>query len=507
MRNRKSLLAVIFIICALLSLTACAKSVERPAIDAGRVGAMTGTTGAAFIEKHYPQAPMQLYDSIPDAILALQTGRLDYVITAYTTAINFARNNNDLEILPGELTDEGASIAIGKKNEQLLADVTAVLEQFRVDGTLETIVSNWIKNDGSDYVQTEIPYNPDGEVLTVGIAANREPMCFVKNNKIVGLDCELIERIAFEMGMCVEYMDMQFSALVAALESGKIDAVISNMTPTAERWEVVNFTTEYFMNPQVLLVAKTPEAGVALSGIAAFFAKTAESARRTFIVDNRWQLVLSGLRVTILISLCSLILGSAIGALICAMRQSRFGIVSGIAKIYIRVIQGLPAITLLMLLFYVFLVKVDIDGLWVAVLGFSMNFAAYSAEMFRTGIDAVDKGQIEAAMASGFSKRQVFTLITLPQSARHILPVFKGEFISMVKMTAFAGYIAVQDLTKVSDIIRSQTFESFFPLIATAAIYFIITYLFIALLNAVEIKIDPKRRKRVVKGVTTDDRA
>ena len=507
MRSRKSVLIPVLILCVLLVLlTACAKSVERPAIDEGRVGAMTGTTGAVYVQNNYPLSSVQLYDSISDAILALQTGRLDYVITAYTTAINFVRNNNDLELLPGELTDEGASIAIGKNDERLLAEVTAVLEQFRADGTLETIVNSWIKTDGSDYVQTEIPYNPDGEVLTVGIAANREPMCFVKNNKIVGLDCELIERIAFELGMRVEYMDMQFSALVAALESGKVDAVISNMTPTAERREVVNFTPEYFINPQVLLITKTPEASAA-AGVVAFVAKTAESARRTFIVDNRWRLVLSGLRVTVLISLCSLILGSAIGALICAMRQSRFGIVSGIAKIYIRVIQGLPAITLLMLLFYVFLVKVDIDGLWVAVLGFSMNFAAYSAEMFRTGIDAVDKGQIEAAMASGFSKRQVFTLITLPQSARHILPVFKGEFISMVKMTAFAGYIAVQDLTKVSDIIRSQTFESFFPLIATAAIYFIITYLFIALLNAVEIKIDPKRRKRVVKGVTTDDRA
>ena len=507
MKHKKILSAGILMFCILLALlTSCGKTAADISVESACIGAMTGSTGAAYVEKTYPSASLQLYDAIPDAILALQTGRLDYVITAYTTAVNFVRNNDDLEILPGELTDEGASIAIGKTNEQLLANISAVLERFRADGTLETIVNNWIKIERSDYVQTEIPRNTAGEVLTVGIAANREPMCFVKNNEIVGLDCELIERIAFELGMRVEYMDMQFSALIAALESGKVDTVISNLTPTAERREVVNFTGEYFINPQVFLIAKTPETAV-VSGLTAFLAKTAESARRTFIVDNRWKLILSGLRLTILISLSSLVAGSAIGALICGMRRSKIGIISGIAKTYIRVIQGLPAVTLLMLLFYVVLVKVDIDGILVAILGFSLNFAAYTAEMFRTGIEAVDKGQHEAAMASGFSKRQIFMLITLPQSARHILPVFKGEFISMVKMTAFAGYIAVQDLTKASDIIRSQTFESFFPLIATAAIYFIITYIFITLLNVIEIKIDPKRRKRLVRGVSVDDRA
>ena len=136
-----------------------------------------------------------------------------------------------------------------------------------------------------------------------------------------------------------------------------------------------------------------------------------------------------------------------------------------------------------------------------AVIAFTLNIAAYSAEIIRAAIQSIDKGQLEAAAASGFSKTQGFFLVTLPQAAKHIIPVYKGEFISMVKMTAFASYVAVQDLTKVSDIIRSRTYEAFFPLFATAAIYFTITYLFIFVLNIVELKIDPKRRKRIIKGV------
>jgi polar amino acid transport system substrate-binding protein len=121
-----------------------------------------------------------------------------------------------------------------------------------------------------------------------------------------------------------------------------------------------------------------------------------------------------------------------------------------------------------MLVFYVVFASVDISPVLVAVLAFGMNFAAYVAEIFRTGIEGVDRGQTEAGMAMGFTKVATFTHIVLPQTIQRVLPVYKGEFISMVKMTSVVGYIAVQDLTKASDIIRSRTFDAFFPLILVA---------------------------------------
>lgn len=213
--------------------------------------------------------------------------------------------------------------------------------------------------------------------------------------------------------------------------------------------------------------------------------------------------MLSGLKVTVLISVCAMIFGTLLGALICAMRRSGIKPVSIIAAIYVRVIQGTPIVVMLMILFFVVFGKMNMNAELVAIIGFSLNFGAYTCEMFRSGIDSVDKGQLEAAAATGFSKMKSFFLITLPQAARLIIPVYKGEFISMVKMTSVVGYIAIQDLTKVSDIIRSRTFEAFFPLIATAIIYFAVTYLFILALNILEFKIDPKRRKRIIKGVNT----
>ena len=132
----------------------------------------------------------------------------------------------------------------------------------------------------------------------------------------------------------------------------------------------------------------------------------------------------------------------------------------------------------------------------VAVIAFGMNFAAYGAEIYRSGIESVDRGQSEAGVAMGFTKVQAFTYIVLPQTIRRILPVYKGEVISMVKMTSIVGYIAVQDLTKASDIIRSRTFDAFFPLIMVAILYFLISWVLIQSLGYLERKTDPKYTRR-----------
>lgn len=133
--------------------------------------------------------------------------------------------------------------------------------------------------------------------------------------------------------------------------------------------------------------------------------------------------------------------------------------------------------------------------------GFSINFSAYTSEMMRNGLETVEKGQSEAAFALGYTRYQTFWKIVFPQAAMRFLPVLKGEFISMVKMTSVVGYVAVQDLTKASDIIRSRTMDAFFPLIATAVIYFMVANLMTGILTCAERRIDPKRRKREVKGV------
>ena len=158
-----------------------------------------------------------------------------------------------------------------------------------------------------------------------------------------------------------------------------------------------------------------------------------------------------------------------------------------------------------MVLYYIVFKSINIPALWVGIFGFSIDFANVVAGLLNTGVSAVDKGQQEAAVSMGYNKVQIFCKITFPQAAKQMFSQYQASVVSLVKGTAIVGYITVEDLTKAGDIIRSRTYEAFFPLIVTAIAYFIIAYLFIVVLKRLSRKLDPKRRPRKVKGVSTND--
>jgi polar amino acid transport system substrate-binding protein len=231
------------------------------------------------------------------------------------------------------------------------------------------------------------------------------------------------------------------------------------------------------------------------TGAGSFLTSVAHSFRSNLLEEKRYLLIWDGLKITAILSICSTIFGTLLGALVCFMRMSHVRPVRGAAKVYISILRGTPVLVLLMLIFYVVFASVDINPVLGAVIAFGMNFAAYVSEIFRTGIEGVDKGQSEAGIAMGFTPLATFLYVVLPQMVRRILPVYKGEFISLVKMTSIVGYIAVQDLTKASDIIRSRTFDAFFPLIMVALLYFAISWVLMQSLEYLERLTDPKYRR------------
>ena len=209
-----------------------------------------------------------------------------------------------------------------------------------------------------------------------------------------------------------------------------------------------------------------------------------ESFTNNLIVEDRYRMILGGLQVTLLITLCAAVLGTLLGGLVCWMRMSRRRWLQQVAKVYIEVMRGTPVLVLLMLMYYVVMAPLDATGIVVAVVTFAMNTAAYISEMLRTTIQGIDRGQTEAGLALGFTQRQTFFKIVLPQVIKAVMPVYQGEIVSLLKGTSIVGYIAVADMTRASDLIRSRTFDAFFPLIVTAIIYFLIAWLIGLLLQS-----------------------
>ncbi len=223
-----------------------------------------------------------------------------------------------------------------------------------------------------------------------------------------------------------------------------------------------------------------------------------DSFYNNLIAEDRYRMILDGLQVTLLITVCAAVLGTLLGGLVCWMRMSRRQWLQKMAKVYIDIMRGTPVLVLLMLMYYVVMAPMKATGIVVAIVTFAMNTAAYIAEMLRTGIEGIDRGQTEAGLALGYTPRQTFIRIVLPQVVKAVMPVYQGEIISLLKGTSVVGYIAVADMTRASDLIRSRTFDAFFPLIVTAIIYFLMAWLIGLLLRSL---VERKRTKAIVAAV------
>ena len=202
------------------------------------------------------------------------------------------------------------------------------------------------------------------------------------------------------------------------------------------------------------------------------------SFSQNFLEARRWVLLRDGFVTTIEITLGAVLVGLLIGFVVAVIRTThdktgRLAFLDFLAKVFLTVIRGTPTMVQLLIIYFVIFASINVDKLLVAIIAFGINSGAYTAEIIRAGLMAVDKGQFEAGASLGLNYYQTMTRIIVPQAFKTILPALGNELIVLLKETSISGYIAMHDLTKGGDIIRSQTYDAFMPLLAVAAIYLI----------------------------------
>lgn len=204
---------------------------------------------------------------------------------------------------------------------------------------------------------------------------------------------------------------------------------------------------------------------------------------KIFLKDGGWLTILNGLRVTVQISALSLVLGTLLGALLCFFRVGKIVPLKIAAQVYISIIRGSPVLMLLMLLFYGVFARTGMSPVLVAVITFSMHTAAHVAELLRSSLMALDKGQVEAARTLGFSKIQAFKLVTLPQLARIAKPVYQSTVVNLIQWTSVVGYVTITDLTRVINNIASRTMQPMITITGGMIIYLALSYLIYGLFH------------------------
>lgn len=210
-----------------------------------------------------------------------------------------------------------------------------------------------------------------------------------------------------------------------------------------------------------------------------------------FITDDRWMSLLWGLLVTLKITFFAVILGFVLGFSVAIVRNvyentKKLKILNFICNVYLTVIRGTPVVVQLLIIYFVIFSSIRIDKSIAAILAFGINSGAYQAEIFRSGINSIPKGQMEAGRSLGFSYAQTMVNIIMPQAIKNVLPTLGNEFIVLMKETSVAGYIALEDLTKAGDIIRSRTYSAMMPFLAVALLYLIMVMFFTYLLKLFE---------------------
>lgn len=457
------------------------------------LGALPGSQFEAVTAECFPDSPIAYYTGNPELYAALITEKIDGFVMSEVTLIQMQREHLNVTWLPDILNTRYRYFGFAKtaKGEKLCTQMDEMLAEFKADGTMTELENIWYGEDDTRKIVVDSDLTGENGTLKVGVSASDEPYNYVRNNQITGFNIDILTRFARRFGYAIEYTDTEPSSLLIGLTTGRFDMLATTISYTEERAQTILFSDPALQFDTVLAVRQEAAAVQQQPGL---LESLAGSFKKTFIREERWKLIVKGIGTTCLITITAAILGTLLAFAICLFRRTGSTLANMISDIYVKLMQGIPIVVLLLILYYVIFGQSVLTAVWIAAIGFSLHFGAYTSEALRSGINSVNPGQREAALALGFSERQAFFQFIFPQAVNHILPVYNGEIISLLKGTAIAGYISVQDLTKMSDIIRSRTYEAFFPLIATALIYFLLAWIIRLLLDVAMNWIDPRKK-------------
>ena len=495
---KKFLAAVSALLLTLCMFTGCAaeQSSQQSSVTCAddlvgkKIGVQIGTTGMTYAEG-VEGATVEKYNKGADAIEALKQGKIDAVLIDASPAKYFVSKNSDIVALDDPFAVEEYACAVKKGNDELTQQINDALSQLRENGTLNLIEQNWLV----DAEYGKHPYeSPEGITYSgkLVMATNAEfpPYELKEEGEIVGFDVDMMRAVCDILGKELVIDDMAFDSVIAAVDSGKADVGVAGMTVTEDRLKNVNFSDSYTEASQVIIY----KSGNASSQ------NFVEKLKSTFLDKDRWVYLVQGLGNTLLITVLAVVIGIVLGFVIAIIRSTnqltgRLRIPNFICRIYLTVVRGTPMVVQLLIIYFVVFSSVNISKILVAVIAFGLNSAAYVAEIVRSGIMSVDRGQFEAGYSLGFGYTRTMISIILPQAIRNILPALGNEAIVLLKETSVSGYIALNDLTKGGDTIRSQTYEAFLPLIAVALIYLLMVVGLSALVNRLERRLSNDKRK------------
>ena len=469
-------------------------------LDGKRIGVQTGVLYEDLIKDEI-QGETWLYYKMPnDMIPALQSGRIDAYLIEEVGYYAQRYAHPELKVMDEKAGYCDFAVIVGnnEKQEVLFDQIQEFISNRKADGWLDDLYDYWVKNwdPNTCYIETIPETSGENGSVIIAIEGGYEPFSFESNGEFSGYDVEFMMNFCAEYGYSWDFRAMEFDSIAVGAIAGKYDFGM-NIVVDEERAENSVLSDPYYRCDIVFVLTEEKQTDDS------FFARMANSFRNTFIKEGRWKLFLEGIGTTMLITVVSILLGTILGFAIYMACRHGNKIANGITNVFNWFIEGVPTVVFLMLLAFVVFIKSDMNVTLVSIIGFSFIFACQMYDMLCVGCNAIPRGQTEASRALGYSDRQCFFKIILPQAARHFMPIYKNDVVALIKETAIVGYIAVRDLTKAADLVRSRTYEAFFSLITVTIIYFLLEGILVAIVKRVQFKVEPEHRTKeeILKGI------
>lgn len=405
-----------------------------------------------------------------DALQAVLQGQADVLVSdeVALTREEMRRLGMKLAFRGEEFFD--VAFAVQKGNSELLEQ----LNRFISSAPLEEIIAYWTA-EGPPVEEPAYEIAENAVPLRCFCSINLAPISYIGNNgEWMGMDADILRRFAHSVGRPFQMQFVEFGSAIIALKTGQADVLSACMFVTEERKKNVDFTTPYYQCHPAYFVKD--EGNTDRMGIG-------ERLRMNLLTEGRWKLIVDGLLETLKITLLSILLGTLLGIGFCACKRSRRKGLRTLADVYGYLINGIPTLVLLLIMFYVVFAGAGVNASLVAVFTFALCFASSAGAIFDTAISSVPKGQTEAGLSLGFTPLRTFTGIVFPQALQKGLPLYAAECVALLKSTSIVGYIAIQDITRASDLIRSRTFDALIPLLVVTLLYFVLAWLIRLLLN------------------------
>ena len=423
---------------------------------------------------HRDDISLQLFNATSDVLQALINGTADVIV--HDEVIFNAQVRKESGIKIAFKGDYGFPTAFmfRKDDVELAQACSSVIRRMEADGSMQRLKDFWLTDAYADAESfTHIPNQTEGTPLRVATSAMTAPLSFRIGQEWYGIEIDILLELGKELHRPIEFKLYDPASSFMALTSGKADLVSGCIFITPEREDQFLFSDPYHEYHPAYFVMD-PDAKPQKLGLLPWLKK---SIKRNLIDEDRWKFIVDGLLETLKISFLAILLGSVLGIGLYLLTKSKRKWARAIGGVYNGLIAGIPELVLLLILFYVIFAGSAVPADMVAVICFALYFASGVSDVYASSLDAIPHGQTEAGLALGFTRLQTFFNIVLPQAIRRGLPLYKGQCISLLKGTAIVGYIAIHDLTRAGDLIRSRTFEALIPLLSVTIIYFLLVWL------------------------------